>query len=89
MELTSSLVDTLVSCKTLPYSSALLEASFCHATPGLHDQDFQSVLAKLTTYDEQTEAPYSVGPRLRLITLLSRHLDTDDQSQQLSSDEQS
>jgi hypothetical protein len=63
------------SCKTLPYSSALLEASFCHETPGLHDHDLQSVLAKLTTYVEQTEAPYSVGPRL----------ETDDQSQLLSS----
>ena len=85
VELTSSIVDTLVSCKTLPYSLALLEASFCHATPGLHDQDLQSVLAKPTTYVEQTEAPYFVGPQLRLNTLLSRYLDTDDQIQLLSS----
>jgi hypothetical protein len=62
MELTSSIVDTLVSSKTLPYSLALLEASFCHAIPGLHDQDLQSVPAKLTTYVEETEAQYYVGP---------------------------
>ena len=63
----------------------MLDASFCRATPGLHGQDLESVLIKLTTCVEQVNSPSSVGPRLRLFKYLLRYLEEDDQIQLLSS----